>query len=138
MRITRKPTGFTLIEVMIALVIVSILAAIAVPSYQDSVRKGRRADGMTALLHLQLAQEKWRANHTSYSSTLGGGGLGLSSSSSDGYYTLAITAASSTGFTATATPKTGTAQAGDTCTFTITQDGPDLSTAAHRSCWNRN
>ncbi|MEO7152883.1 MAG: prepilin-type N-terminal cleavage/methylation domain-containing protein, partial [Burkholderiaceae bacterium] len=38
-----RSRGFTLIELMIVVAIVSILAAIAVPSYQDYVRKGRRA-----------------------------------------------------------------------------------------------
>ena len=33
--------GFTLIEVMIALVIVAILAAIALPSYREQLRKAR-------------------------------------------------------------------------------------------------
>ena len=63
-----KESGFTLIELMITVAIVGILAAIAYPSYTDYVIRSKRADGKAALLQLQLAQEKWRANHTTYAS----------------------------------------------------------------------
>lgn len=135
MHMKRSAAGFTLLELMIAVAIVAILATIAVPSYQDAVRKGRRTDAMAALLDLQMAQEKYRANNTSYAGTLGA--LGYNAVSDEGYYDLAITASSANAFTATATPKSGTAQASDSCTFTITQDGPDVSTAAKKTCWNK-
>mgnify|MGYP003609124512 FL=1 len=50
--------GFTLIELMIVVAIVAILAAIAYPSYQDSVRKSRRADAKAALLDLAQFMER--------------------------------------------------------------------------------
>lgn len=56
MRPTQK--GFTLIEVMIVVVIVGILAAIAIPNYQDSIRKTRRADAEGALMGLRQAMER--------------------------------------------------------------------------------
>lgn len=62
--------GFTLIELMIVLVVMSILATIAIPSYQSSIRKSRRADAQAALTEMYIRQEKWRANSTSYTSTL--------------------------------------------------------------------
>ena len=131
----KKARGFTLIELMIAVAIVAILASIAIPAYQKSVQKSRRADAMSTLLQLQLAQEKWRANNTAYTTSLSS--LKWNSSvSADGFYTVAITQASATTFTITATPKTGGPQVGDSCgTFTVTQNGPDLS--ANKACWNR-
>lgn len=80
--------GFTLIELMVVVAIVGILAAVAYPSYQNSVRKSRRADAMAALAEAQLAQEKWRANHTTYAANATT--LGISATSPDGYYSLSF------------------------------------------------
>ena len=62
--------GFTLVEVMIAVVIVGLLAAVAIPAFTDSVRKSRRAEAFSALSAVQLAQERWRGNNASYASEL--------------------------------------------------------------------
>ena len=58
--------GFTLIEVMIVIVIIGILASIGFPAYTDQMHKARRSDATTALLGLQQAQEKLRANCNVY------------------------------------------------------------------------
>lgn len=135
----RSVYGFTLLELVITVSIVGILAAVAYPSYVSSVRKARREDGIAALLEVQLAQEKWRANNPSYTSTLTNLGFNAASNatSRDGYYTINVTAASATAFTATAAPKSGTAQASDSCTLTLTQNGPDTSDATKKACWSK-
>ena len=43
-------SGFTLIELVIVIVIVSILMAVALPGFQDAMRKGRRADAKEGLM----------------------------------------------------------------------------------------
>lgn len=117
----RTSQGFTLIELMIAVAIVAVLASIAYPAYQDSVRKGRRAEAFTALSTLQQAQERWRSNNASYTTTLantaGSGvapnGLGVTTPTSSGLYAINVGSASATGYTATATANSGTSQAND-------------------------
>jgi type IV pilus assembly protein PilE len=58
--------GFTLIEVMVVVAIISILAAVAYPSYQESIRKGKRAEGRAALMQLMQQQEQYYSQHNSY------------------------------------------------------------------------
>jgi len=131
----RSAVGFTLIELMIAVVIIGILASVAYPSYQDSVRQSRRADAKSALIGLQLNIEKSRANQTSYANALPFA-LGGTINSPDGNYTITIDAASANAFQVTAAPVVGSDQANDACTsFIINQNGPVTGTAAQRACW---
>lgn len=62
----RGNSGFTLIEVMIVVVIIGILAAIAYPSYIDSVRKGKRAEARAAVMNLLQQQERYFTQNNTY------------------------------------------------------------------------
>ncbi len=140
-----RQAGFTLIELMIVVVVVAILSAVALPSFFEQVRKSRRADAISALSQVQQAQERWRANNPTYSNSLAAPptGIGVSNPAS-GYYSLALSAASATGYTATATA--AGAQASDSrCTsLLITVAGGNTTYGATGSwsstpnrCWNR-
>jgi type IV pilus assembly protein PilE len=107
--------GFTLIELLIVVAVIGILAAIAIPSYLDYVRKSRRSDALTALGNARLAQEKYRANNSSYGTAAQ---IAIGSTSPDGYYNITVSNNTSTTYTITADP-TG-AQAGDSACDPIT------------------
>jgi len=147
--------GFTLIELMIIVAVIGILAAVALPSFLDSVRKGRRAEAMAALTQVQQAQERWRANNGSYADNdkltvaPADGGLGLSDTTSSGYYGVAISEATTSGYTVTATAKSGTSQASDSkCQklvmrlaggniFYESVDAGSTDSTANGRCWVR-
>ncbi|HET9644109.1 MAG TPA: type IV pilin protein, partial [Burkholderiaceae bacterium] len=69
-RSLRRQGGFTLIEVMIVVVIVVILARVALPSYQSSVRKARRADAVDATTSILQVQERCRASQPTYAGSV--------------------------------------------------------------------
>jgi type IV pilus assembly protein PilE len=133
---------------MIVVAIVAILAAIAYPGYQSYIREARRADAKEPLLRVQIEQERWRTNNATYTCTLGSGGLGLSTTSPGGYYTLSITpqtgtgtcAATGVGYTVKAVAVTGKSQADDTdCTTLFLRSGTHVD-ATHpekdpAGCW---
>ena len=134
-----KHAGFTLIELLIVISIIAILALNAIPAYSQYLQKARRADAHTALLSLQLAQEKFRVNCPSYATTIGSandcaaGTVKSSSISPEGYYGLAISNTTSTAYTLTATAPTGSPQTNDTSCSTIKIDHE--STKTPTDCW---
>lgn len=64
-----RQKGFTLIELMITLVIVAILAAVALPAYRDSVRKGHRRAAQSAMLELANRQQQFFVANRVYATT---------------------------------------------------------------------
>ena len=123
-----KSRGFTLIELMVVLAIVAILAAIALPTFTEQVRKSRRSEAIQGLADMQLRQERYRANHTSYATSAQ---LVVPTST---FYTFAITSNTAAGYAMTAVPKSGSAQAGDRCgTFTFTMASGVMSKSAGAS-----
>jgi len=130
--------GVTLIELMIVVVVVAILASIAVPSYRNYVIRSQRTDATAALLRLAAAQEKFYLQNNTYAanaSQVGG------ASSEHGWYTIAVNAANTNGFSASATVTAGGAQAKDTAcnSFTIDESGQrgakNKAGTTNMDCW---
>ena len=78
---------------MIAIVIVAILSAIAIPGYRSYVQRAQRAEAKTALLRIQGAQEKFFVQQNRYAAALAPAapaGLGTPATTETGLYTLAL------------------------------------------------
>lgn len=58
--------GFTIVELMVVLIIIAILAAVAYPSYQESILKTKRSEGRAALMRTMQQQERHYSQHASY------------------------------------------------------------------------
>ena len=111
--------GFTLIEMMITLAILSVVAAIAIPAYTGYVTTAKMSEAHNSLAALRLAEEENYLETNSYfpganATDIANNSNGLWSvtKGSDGLVNFDYVVTLSSGWTATATPKAGTSLAG--------------------------
>jgi type IV pilus assembly protein PilE len=144
-----RVAGFTLIELMVVVAIVGILVGIALPSYQDSVRKSRRGQAKADLVELAQRAERYRTVNSTYVGFWNGSagppvipGVATTDRQSPrgtgtAHYTITEAETANT-FTLTATPQGG--QTADTrcMTLTLNQAGQktESGTATEiADCW---
>ena len=141
---TKLQTGFTLVELIIVVAIISILASIAIPAYNGYVETSKRSDAQASLMALAIAQEKYRASNPKYGSLSAAvnesaavndlSGYGVTALSKSEYYSLAsspVSGSEGKEFTATATAKFKDEEGAE---ISINQDGP----SGTLSCWGKN
>ena len=114
-----KQKGVTLIEVMVVVAIVGLLAAVAIPAYNNYVTRSRRSDAFTALETVRAAQEMYRAEQGFYAGGLGSL-AGCGSTLAGDNYTVGLARPSAAEYTAAADSQDK--QTGD-FDFRIDQDG---------------
>jgi type IV pilus assembly protein PilE len=156
---SHRTKGFTLIELVVAMVIAAILAAIAIPAYSNYVRKARRVEAKTALLDLSSLEERFFSTQNAYSAAPSDLGFPAGSvfpvTVGSGYYQVrqsafaaavaptATTAGTPATYSFTAVPVPGNDQTKDTlcATFIVTSAG--AQTAANSAgtdntatCWH--
>ncbi len=141
--------GFTLTELMVVTVIVTILALIAIPSYNAQIRKSRRTEAKTAVLELASREEKYFSTANSYSTDPTQLGYSATSGatfpqSTGEYYQIDVQvpdpgwAGTGPSFVITATPSAGSPQTADAeCTsFSVSQTGAQTATGTLGvACW---
>lgn len=123
-----KSRGFTLIELMIAVAVIAILAAIAIPAYQQHLDKTRRADAVTGLTSTAQALERCYTRTNTYQDCV------ANPETPDGYYELSFETLTASSYELKATP--AGIQTRDDCTeFTLDHRGNRTAKPADAGCW---
>jgi type IV pilus assembly protein PilE len=139
--------GFTLVELMVTVVVISILTAIAVPSYVSHVRQSRRTEAKTALLDLAGREERYyNTNNNVYTNSAANLGYAPTGSAAtvtnmsviNGYYQVTVTVnpagIPAPSYLIVATPLTAD-QAKDVQCAQFSIDSTGLQAATNASCW---
>jgi type IV pilus assembly protein PilE len=150
-----QSTGFTLIELMIAIAIVGIIAAVAFPSYQNYVRQTNRAVARALLYENAQFMERFYTQNNQYIASVGNDGIANGGGGDDVsvalpirqsprrpdpdvvvQYNISLAVVTDDTFTLQAVP-TGI-MAGDPCgTLTLTNTGVQGAGGNVADCWNR-
>jgi type IV pilus assembly protein PilE len=131
----KKNRGFTLIEILVVMVVIGILAAIAVPSYQSQMRKGTRAAAQAMMMDMANKQQFYLQSQRQYTTDYTELGIAALPSEVTNFYTVTIstnTTATPMTFTINATPKTGTRQEADGW---ITLDSTGTKNSQYTNKW---
>jgi type IV pilus assembly protein PilE len=137
-----KLRGITLIELMVVVVVISILAAIAIPSYRRYVIRANRTDAKTALLSVSQNLERCFTNSTpyAYNSAVCAAAVPLPFNEPAGNYRISGVLAANT-YTLTATPQGTQVQDTQCANFVVTQAGQQTVSgtlsATPEACWRR-
>ena len=140
----RANQGFTLIELVIAMLIAAILVAIAAPQYSETVARQRRLDARSALTLAAQWMERYRAeNRGVYTGAALPAEFATSPPSGTAMYDLVIDGLTATTYRIEARPRTGAPMASDPCaTITLASDGQrtaggQTTGALYDKCWAR-
>ena len=138
----KRQNGFTLIELMIAVAIISILAAIAWPAYQEYVVRSHRTAAKACLLEQSQFMERFYTQNMSYATSRGGDDVALPgggcAAEQSQFYTFELAEVDDSTYVIEATPQ-GTQAARDTkCAMLgVDQTGSKTvtGTAEASKCW---
>ena len=131
-----RSKGFTLIEVMIVVMVISILSAIAYASYQRNVIESRRKAATGCLMEVGQFMERYYTTNLTY---VNAATPGLQCRTDlAAFYTIGVGTPTATGYALTATPVGQQALKDTRCgTLGLTQTGAKTETGTGTvvDCW---
>jgi type IV pilus assembly protein PilE len=134
----RPQQGFTIVEVVVVTLIIAILAAIALPSYAEYVRRGSRSEARGQILQASVWLERFRTETGSYAGAVLPAGLSQSPPTGGAKYNIALGGLTATTYVITATPVGP--MAGDACgnlTLNAQNQRNRTGAAPFELCWDR-
>jgi type IV pilus assembly protein PilE len=140
----RLSRGFTLIEIMIVVTVLALLAAIAYPSYDEAVRRGRRSDAQSGVLMSAQFMERYFTTNATYVGATLPTSLQTSpeaASATRKFYDIQLSNIAANTYTLTAVRSASRPQSTDKCgDFSVDQTGSKSlvnNTATVDQCWRR-
>ncbi|MEY4642227.1 MAG: hypothetical protein RLZZ227_2221 [Pseudomonadota bacterium] len=139
-----KARGFTMTELLISMAIVGIIAAIALPSYQNATRRSNRTDAQITMARVATLQERYFFQNNSYaanfSDMIAGMSPGDALASDDGNYVVSLTlTGGGTGWSLTANAVGGQVNDLECAALTLTSLGAktalDADANPSTECW---
>ena len=132
------PRGFTMIEMLIVIVIVSVLLMVGLPAYRKQVIQGNRAEGTGTLLRIMDRQERYYANNfpPTYASSLTGLGFPKTTlQTENGHYSIAVGNCTGSTDLKSCVKLTATAQGGQTDDGDLTLNSRGEKTRCGKTGW---
>jgi type IV pilus assembly protein PilE len=138
---TRTQQGFTLIELMIVVAVLGILAAIAIPSYNDYVLRSRLTEGFAQLSGHRVKMEQFYQDNRTYTGACAAGTVATKPADSENFTYSCNIAGDGQSYTVTATGAAAAAGFG----YSINQSGARTTDAvpsgwtvpSPNTCWAR-
>ena len=138
----KNSRGFTLIEVMVAIVVVAIITAIAVPGYRDHVRRGKITEATAGLADMRVKLEQYFQDNRTYVGACAAGTV-APLPTNPRYFTFACPTLTATTYTVTATGVAAQGMNGflyqvteaNVQTSTMTADAASAGFVTNATCW---
>jgi type IV pilus assembly protein PilE len=125
----------SLVEIIVVMLIIAILGIVGLPSYRGYMERAQRTEAKDALLRLANNQERFYLQNNTYTTDVTNLGFEAGGYTSDGSYTVSVTAADRQGFTARATIAVSGGMGGDEDCGWFQIDAAGEKSAESTVCW---